>query len=698
MLRNAIRTGVGVTAALLLTTGAHAGHRFDQGSTNTPVWLQEGQAVFIEQFYSDEDGENPGEFWDIDFGPANTIPTGADTSNASWSDFDAGDVLEISIGDLSLTLAYDGDVSACAYDYCGWRGGSSFAPGDAAIPSYTTASSYNLGWGNTILPALDVFDGNGDSQLSLAELRAASPDQLGSARYYFYVDIGLTTYDTGDDNSSDGITLDTDGSGTLSAAEVTAFDTAMNSRNYLMEFVNDNFSQVDLDSSGELSQAELDAFTSEVGFELIDSIVDSSNQLAPGDGVLTADELFEAIWLQSRDMFHTNSDGTEGLFNDFGLTFTAVAGQFSLESYRIADAGGWNLHGAGSGPVSQDTVCIPPNCGPGNAAPNAQATAIVIAEQHMVERAAMKQAEAVLVGVSELQVDVNFSGGQPSNSTVMSSRGGSMIDDHYRWAARVDGSFSDNDDLGQTNTGSFVIAYALTADTDVGFYAARRTADLALGSSAFDGTINAYGLYVRNREDSGLGAQWKISVAGSNGDATLTRIETTGGAEAATGVADLTGQTASVEIGYGLDVQDMLVTPYGRLAFAKMSRGAYTEGTSATSPLSYSEYTQKSTTLTLGVSAELEIDDVNTVVSSVRAIRDLDRSSTGQAGASSIVGLTEWNLSTEDQLNPTRFGVDVTIYHKVSDNSRVYSGLTAQKEANVDASTVAFNFGFETRF
>ncbi|NVK06018.1 MAG: autotransporter domain-containing protein [Marivivens sp.] len=692
MIKKVASAALSSAILLMMGTAAQAGHAFTQGSTNTPVWLQTGQAVFVEQFYSDETS-TPGLVEDIGFGPADLIPTGADTATTAWSDFDAGDVLKVEIGDFSFTVAFDSDTTSCAtYTYCGWSE-DSFEPGDSTVPTYTSAPVFDLGWGNTILPAVDAFDSNTNSTLSLTELQAATTTQLGSTAAFFYTDIGLTTYDTGDSyySSSNGYTLDTDNNGALSLIEITDYNSAMSSSSFtnpLMTHVASNFATIDTNSDNSLSQAELDAATVVYAF----SIVDADN-----NGEISSAEMFSYVWNNSYDAFHANTDGVDGVFNDFGLTFTAVAGEFSLESYRIADAGGWNLHGSGSGPVNQTSVCIPPNCGPGNTGPNAAATAAVIANQHAVEREAMKQASNVLIGVSELQVDVNFNGFTPRGASI-STRGASVSEDMYRWAVRADGSFATNNDLGDTKTGSLVLAYALTADTDLGFYAARRTADLALGDSAFEGTIDAYGLYLRNRDDSGLGAQWKISLAGSTGDATLTRTATTDGAETATGVADLTGRTASVEVGYGKDVDNVLYTPYARLSYAKMTRGAYTEASTATAPLSFSEYTQESTTLNIGISAEHDIDDRNTVVSAIRATHDLNRSSSGQAGTSSIAGLTDWNLSTEDQLNPTRIGVDVTVYHDLNDGGRIYGGLSAQKEANVDAATVSVNFGFEARF
>jgi hypothetical protein len=87
-----------------LPSVALAGHEFTQGSTNTPVWLQAGQGVFAEQYYSGEYQNTAGEFTSIYFGPNydsnynEIVPTGADGSTSAWKDFDAGDVMKIEIG------------------------------------------------------------------------------------------------------------------------------------------------------------------------------------------------------------------------------------------------------------------------------------------------------------------------------------------------------------------------------------------------------------------------------------------------------------------------------------------------------------------------------------------------------------------------------------------------------------------------
>lgn len=684
-----------LSAAVLLglPNQASAGHEFTQGSTNTPVWLQAGQAVFAEQFYSSNyDDYALGSIRSIGFGPADTIPTDADTTTTSWSDFDAGDVIRIDIGtEFSLTLAYDAS-DTCGYDFCGWQGDEVLPQADTP---YDTAADYMRGWGATILPALDNFDINTSGTLSLAELQAVSTlSAFGSAKYFLGADIGLVTYGGPQ-------TLDADLSGTLSADEITAFNAATYDGNPVLGGENgsalvNSFATYDIDSSGALSQSELNAALLSMQFAAID---------ADTSGDISDDEMFSYIWRNSYSAFHYNSDGSEGMFNQFGTTFTAVAGQFSLYSYRIVDANGYQLHGAGSGPIDQDSVCIPPNCGPSDPAPSEVytgpsdvGTAVAVIEQHRVEREAMRQAERVLVGVSELQVDVNFDSAPSSKRTTASSMGGGDIEGMYRWAVRADGAFSSNAELGDSKTGSLVLAYGLKSDLDLGVYTALRNVDLSLNGSGFQGNMNAYGVYLRRRDDTGQGLQWKASLATTSGNADLSRAENSVGADAAFGTANLQGRAASVEFGYGASVQGATLTPFARIAYSSMTRGAYVENSATEVPITYGEFTQKSTTVTVGVSGEKNINDTDSLFGSIYAVSDLRRSNNGLSGTSTIPNLENFDLASEEQRNAVRLGTDVTFYHRVGDRSRIYGGLSAQKEADVDSATVSFNFGFEARY
>lgn len=677
-----------------LPSVALAGHEFTQGSTNTPVWLQAGQGVFAEQYYSGEYQSTAGEFTSIYFGPNydsnynEIVPTGADGSTSAWKDFDAGDVMKIEIGTFSLTLAFDAANGTCAYDICGWTG-NSFVPDPNT--GYTTSPDFFGGWGATILPAITGIDTNTSGTLSLAELQAASSSAYGSMKYFLGTDIGLVAYNWGDP----GVTLDADTSGTLSAAEITAFNSTTYGQNPILGGASgstlvSNFATYDLDSSGALSQAELNAALLALQFAAIDT--DTS-------GDVSAAEMFQFVWEKSENTFHYNSNGSEGMFNQFGTTFTAVAGQFSLFSYRLTDGNGYRLHGAGSGPIDQSSVCTPPNCGPGaSSGPSDVGTAIAVIEQHRVEREAMRQAERVLVGVSELQVDVNFNSGSGESKTTASSQGSGAAAGFYRWAARADGALSNNADMGNTKTGSLVLAYGLKPDLDVGLYTAMRGIDLSLNGNGFDGTMNAYGVYLRKRDDSGVGLQWKASLATTRGSATLSRGENTDGADAAFGTANLTGSAASAELGYGMKVKGFTVTSFARLSYSSMTRGAYAEDAATAAPISYDAFTQTSTTITVGASGETEINDTDALFGSVYAVSDLNRSNSGLSGTSTIVNMTDFDIASSDQLNPVRIGADVTYYHEITANSRIYGGLSAQKEADVAAPTLSLNFGFEARY
>ena len=76
-------------------TTAQAGHLFTQATSNTPTWIQTGQGISIDQ-YGVEGGSSGGNIV-LYFSPPSSVPAGADTTNSNWSNWSAGDVLEINL-------------------------------------------------------------------------------------------------------------------------------------------------------------------------------------------------------------------------------------------------------------------------------------------------------------------------------------------------------------------------------------------------------------------------------------------------------------------------------------------------------------------------------------------------------------------------------------------------------------------------
>lgn len=615
---------------------AFAGHMFTQGSTNTPVWLQEGQGVFVEQYYSNETA-SPGSF-QVWFDPfysgdyygddPTRIPAAADTTDPEWYAWNVGDVVEVKIttatGDMTWTLAYDqDDGSGCAYTVCGFgynsgaaSNGSSTSMTGSDIPDFTA-------WG-TYLPEITTIDTNTDSGLSLAEIQAAGTSGMGSLSPYLF----------GADGTADPATA---------------------------------FASADANS----------------------------------DGVVTLAEMGDYVWNENYNVFsdvETLNGEPSGVLNQYGITFTALSGDFTLTGYRIADASGYQLHGSGSGPVDQTSVCTPPNCGPDASGLTQAGTTTSIERVTVVVDQALRQANQVMVAASEQEIDVNFS---EASAVSVSSKGLSISTSGapaaYRFAARAEGSFERNSSLGDLRTGSFVVAYAVQPELDVGIYGSVRAMDLNFRGYSFDGNTTALGVYLRKRADNGLGLQWKLSIGASYGSADITRAAGVDGAEAGSGNADLRGQVASFELGYGQKLGTALVTPFGRLTHSRMTRGGYTE-TVGTSPLTFGSYSQNLTTLTLGMKAEQAIDDKTRIAGGVFVARDLARSGGSITGSSAVSGLSSFDFGATDASNATRFGANVSLYHNVTDDSRIYTRIDLQQASHVATPSVSMALGFETRF
>ncbi|MEN8837426.1 MAG: autotransporter outer membrane beta-barrel domain-containing protein, partial [Celeribacter marinus] len=587
------------------------------------------------------------------------------------------DVIKISIGDSwSISLAYDADV-ACAYSVCGWN------EDDLYPADYLQLAPDYSGWG-TVMPDITSFDTDSDNGLSLAELLAASRADLGSLASFLTTSVDLIAYNVGYNSTTDldeslPLTLDTSNDSLISLEELDAFNSTVGTTNAITDDLAVNFDSYDADNSSDLSQAEIDAAAFAVQFAAID---------ADTDGVITDAEMLTYVWSNSEAMFQSNSDGTEGVLNDFGITFEAVAGEFSLDSYRIADVAGLNLHGSGSGPVDQSSVCIPPNCG-ANAGVTAVGTQAALAVQATVERQAMERGEQLLVGASLRDIDVNF------DSVIEVSQGGGH---QYRWATAVEGSYAKNSEVGSNAAGSLIVAYALDDELDLGVFAATETVNLSLLDNGYHSNMQAVGMYLRGRSNSREGFQWRASAGILDGSARMSRAATDAGGEAATGTAGISGYMAAVEIATAFRTSDAFVTPYARLTYAETSRAAYTESDGASAPVSYDKLVLRSTIARVGVNANVMLRGTTTMVGDVYAESDFGANGSSLSGTSTIDGLSEFDLAATAKTNDMRFGSSIAIYEDISASSRVYSKISVSRETYGTKPTVGIALGFETRF
>ncbi|MEY4981986.1 MAG: hypothetical protein RIR62_252 [Pseudomonadota bacterium] len=623
---------VGLSA--LAAVPASAGHLFTQGDTNTPVWLQQGQAVFVEQFYSSEYDNTPGEFrLYLDDGSESTdyysdpakIPAGADTTDPDWYKWNAGDVISVTIqtanGPMTWTAAHDPASGTCAYTFCGFGYDNAGSDSTDLLPDdIPTYGAYG-----TFMSDLDEAKTTSGGGLDLSEITALGNAGMQSLAPYFFGAAGTD-----------------------------------------------------------------------------DPAVAFANADTNADSIISEEEMAYFVWTYSSDIFDAvmaaNNDTATGVLNGFGILFTAVQGDFALTGYRITDSAGLRLHGSGSGPVDQSSICTPPNCGPQGAVTEVGTVASVRQSTFVVDQA-LRQATQMLVGAAEQEVDVNFNEvGGPTVSTSGLSVSTSDSATQYRWAARAEGSFDQNSELGKTRNGSFVVAYGLRDDLDIGVYGSRRGVDLSFGGFGFDGNMTSVGVYLRQRPDDGLGLQWKLAVGGAVGSADISRAAGIEGAEAGAGTADLNGRVAAFELGRGSKVGDTLVTSFGRLTYSKMGREAYTETSDITAPVTYGAYEQTLTTITLGLNADRRLSERVRVTGGVYAVRDLSRSADSVTGSAVLGGLDEFTLAAPEVVNATRFGLDVTAFFDVGSDSRIYTRAGAQRAANTGKPTVSIALGYEARF
>ena len=264
-------------------------------------------------------------------------------------------------------------------------------------------------------------------------------------------------------------------------------------------------------------------------------------------------------------------------------------------------------------------------------------------------------------------------------------------------AINIMASRSSNKNASNVSIGGITAAVALPNELTVGGFAALGTDGTSLSGFGFDGTLEAFGGFVRGASLGNTKLAWKASIATSGGDVTIARDSSLTGTEAASGNSKLTSKSASFEVGYKTLLTGQAVSPYLRLTRAITTRDAYTEQANSF-PIAYSENKQTATTATVGIKMQTALPSNIALRYGLGVDFDLARSDAAIEATSQIPGMTSISVAAPAVENKARLIIKSGLSKFFYDGSYMSFDLGIQQNTYSSEPTVIGSVGYTVQF
>ena len=228
----------------------------------------------------------------------------------------------------------------------------------------------------------------------------------------------------------------------------------------------------------------------------------------------------------------------------------------------------------------------------------------------------------------------------------------------------------------ESNSAVMVGGYKLSDTFRVaGFYHRNLSHKTPASFTLSDKTPMMGGLLVWNQNPNHLGYQLKLANAYQQKNATLTR-EVVGSSEEGKGKTVIEAKSYVAELQYGYQYSDNTVLrPYFAARSAVIKQDAYTE-TGLSSPLSFNEIKDKSTTVLLGLKFNTDLNQKLSLRGSIGIEHDIEHS-VDKLSPTGISGLS--TVSLTDSFNETRPVVSLGFDYALKPNHRLSVTLQYQE-------------------
>jgi probable HAF family extracellular repeat protein len=221
--------------------------------------------------------------------------------------------------------------------------------------------------------------------------------------------------------------------------------------------------------------------------------------------------------------------------------------------------------------------------------------------------------------------------------------------------------------------GNIQLGYKLNPNVRVGIFLDQGLSNSTPNNYAVRNTNPLAGLFaVYAPSGTNIGTQVKLSAAYSDNSANITRTALAN-TEAGQGSSSITTQGAQLEAAYGFEANDQLVaSPFIGIRGTRVSRGAYTENSGASFPISYNSTTQSATTAYVGAKVMGHLSPKLTVGASVGVEQDIQNKTDGYSG--SIYYLGGFNM-TAPSVERTRAFVSANTNYWIANAQKISLGI-----------------------
>jgi hypothetical protein len=238
-----------------------------------------------------------------------------------------------------------------------------------------------------------------------------------------------------------------------------------------------------------------------------------------------------------------------------------------------------------------------------------------------------------------------------------------------------------------STSGVATASYRVNQNIRVGGFVEQMTSSVRDGGIRLDNNSPDYGVFgVWQENENGEGLKLRAAYRYGNKDLDVTR-QAVGTAEAGFGKTELTTQGVQFTGSYGFQVHDkVLLSPYAGVRYIKIKRDGYTEELSAavTTPLTYDNLTQETTSALLGANVAVQITPQVTASGSVGIEHDAARK-IGNYSATGVDNLE--SIKFNDDSKRTRAVASLGLGYRINQTQQVGAQVVYREEAYGDNST-----------
>lgn len=261
------------------------------------------------------------------------------------------------------------------------------------------------------------------------------------------------------------------------------------------------------------------------------------------------------------------------------------------------------------------------------------------------------------------------------------------------------GRYSDTTGGGpEATSGVLTAAFKLNSKINIGAFVEQYASNInysGISMSSTNPDFGVFGLWSQTETGEGL----KVRAAYRYGSRSITiNREAIGLSEAGSGNSDLTTQGAQLTISNGYRLNgNLLVSPYAGVRYTNIQRNGYTEMASAsvTTPLTYDDLHQESTSLLLGVNLAAQVASSVTVMGSIGVETDTSQKISAYS-ASGVANLS--SIQFNEDTRRTRAVATGGVAYKIDNTQQVSAQVFYREEAFGSISTttgmITYTAGF----